>query len=376
MRASVFTDRALERYARRFVWLAIDTEDARNADFLTKYPISVWPTLLVISPEKGEVALRYAGGATVPQLGKLLEDGERAVRGTAGPADEALARADRLANSGQRADAAKAYEEAVAAAPAQWSRLGRAAESLTFTLLQAGEHERCVRHAVDLHPRVKGTYSAASVAVNGIFCASELAAGQPGRAALMESLERAARDTLDDRSIPLSADDRSGIYDALVTAREALKDEDGARKLRAQWAAFLEDAAAAARTPEQRAAFDSHRLTVYLALQEPRRAIPMLEQSERDLPADYNPPARLAVAYHAMKDHDKALAASDRALARAYGPRKIGILRTRADIHAARGDKEAARRTLDEAIAFAEALPPGQRNERTIASLKKRREAM
>jgi len=38
MRAFVFTDKALERYAGQFVWLAIDTENSKNAPFLTKSP--------------------------------------------------------------------------------------------------------------------------------------------------------------------------------------------------------------------------------------------------------------------------------------------------------------------------------------------------
>ena len=141
-------------------------------------------------------------------------------------------------------------------------------------------------------------------------------------------------------------------------------------------AAFLEGEAARAKSPEARAVFDSHRLSTYLALGQPERAIPMLEASEQDLPEDYNPPARLAVAYKAMKKYDEALAASDRALARAYGPRKIGILQTRADIYAAMGDPGAARRTMEETLRYAEGLPPGQRSEKTVASLKKKLEAM
>ena len=75
----------------------------------------------------------------------------------------------------------------------------------------------------------------------------------------------------------------------------------------------------------------------------------MLEASERDFPDDYNPPARLALAYRAMKKYDEALAASDRALARAYGPRKLVILQARADIYDEEGRrrgraKDAARR--------------------------------
>jgi tetratricopeptide (TPR) repeat protein len=371
MRAFVFTDKALERYAGRFVWLAVDTENSINADFLKKFPISVWPTLLIIDPKKEAVALRYAGGATVPQLEKLLRDGERVVRGTRGKADEVIARGDRLWNEGKNAEAAKAYDEALANAPRRWSRFGRAAESLTFALYQAKDYERCATRALELYPRVRGTYSAANVASNGLACTIETP-----KHTNFDALEKATRETLDDPKIPLSADDRSGLYIALIDARNAVKDEEGARTLREQWAAFLESEAAKAKTPEQRAVFDSHRLSAYLALKQPERAIPMLEQSERDFPNDYNPPARLAVAYRAMGKYDEALAASDRALAKAYGPRKIGILRTRADIYTSKGDKDAARRTMEEAIRYAESLPAGQRDEKTIASLKKRLEAM
>jgi hypothetical protein len=77
-----------------------------------------------------------------------------------------------------------------------------------------------------------------------------------------------------------------------------------------------------------------------------------------------------------MKRWDEALAPSDRALAKAYGPRKLGIYSTRADIFSGKGDQEAARRTLEEAIAYADALPPGQRSETAIAGLRRKLAAL
>ncbi len=376
MKAYVFTDKSLERYAGQFVWLAIDTENGRNAAFLAKYPIHVWPTLLVLDPKKETVALTYAGGATVPQLRKLLDDGRGVVKGTRSAADQAIARADRLANEGKPAEAAKAYQEAIAAAPKGWSRLGRAAESLLFSLSFARDNSRCVEEALVLYPRVKGTYSAANVASVGLGCATELKDDDPRRARAIAALEAATRETLEDKSIPLSGDDKSGLYDSLIGARQALKDEAGAHTLREEWAAFLEGETAKATTPEQRAVYDSHRLGAYLALKQPEKAIPMLEQSERDFPKDYNPPSRLSVVYKAMEKYEEAIAATDRALARAYGPRKIGIYRNRADIFALKGDKESAKKTLEEAIRYAEALPKEQRSEPLIASMKKKLETM
>jgi len=376
MRAYVFTDKSLERYAGRFVWLSIDTEQAKNTAFLKAHPISVWPTLLILDP-KDKVVFRYAGGATVPQIRKLLADGERAAQGSHGKADMALVRADALASNGKQAEAAKAFDEAIAAAPKGWPRLGRASESLVFALLQSHDPQRCAERALALYPRVRGTSSAVNVAGTGLSCATDLDAKSWNRSELVAGLEKATRETLAaaDR-IAMSADDRSGLYESLVDARDHAKDEPSALKLREEWAAFLEGEAAKAKTPDQRAVFDSHRLTVYLGLKQPEKAIAMLEQSERDLPKDYNPPARLIAAYRAAKRYDDSLAASDRALKLAYGPRKVGIYRSRAATYLAKGDKESARKTIKEAIEYAESLPAEQRSDATIASMKKQLDTM
>jgi len=185
-------------------------------------------------------------------------------------------------------------------------------------------------------------------------------------------LARDVRDVMADPKLTMSGDDRSGLYQTLIAEREDAKDDAGQARITREWSDFLDAEAARAKTPEQRASFDSHRLSAYMALKEPQRAIPMLEQSERDLPEDYNPPARQAVAYKEMKEWDKALAASDRALARAYGPRRLGILRTRAEIFEGKGDKSAAREALAQAIREWDALPEGQKNPAMLAALKKK----
>ncbi|MEZ5314083.1 MAG: hypothetical protein R2862_10765 [Thermoanaerobaculia bacterium] len=143
-----------------------------------------------------------------------------------------------------------------------------------------------------------------------------------------------------------------------------------------EWIALLDGAAAKAGTPAACAVFDSHRLSAYLEAGEPERAVPMLEASERDFPRDYNPPARLAIAYRAMKKPDLALKAADRALELAYGPRRLGILRNRAKILEDKGDRKGARATLAAAIAEGDALPEAQRSERMMTALRKELEAL
>ncbi|HET7452558.1 MAG TPA: tetratricopeptide repeat protein [Thermoanaerobaculia bacterium] len=376
MRAFVFTDAALTRQAGRFVWLSIDTENAKNADFLKKYPVDVWPSMFVIDAATETAAMRWVGGATTPQLVGILADGERAVARKGGGFEEALARADRAYAEGKNADAAKAYREAIAKAPAEWPRYGRTVESLLFALDQSHDPASCVAVAREAFPRVRHSSSAVGVAGSGLGCAIELPPNHPERAAIVAGFERDVRAVMADPKIVMSGDDRSGLYMTLIDAREDAKDEAGQRKVTEEWSAFLDSAAASARTIEQRTSFDSHRLSAYLALKTPEKAVAMLERSEKDLPDDYNPPARLAVAWKELHDWDKALAASDRALAKAYGPRRLGILRTRAEIYQGKGDLASAKATLEKAIAEAEALPDGQRNPGMVAGLRKRLEAL
>ena len=394
MRAYVFTDSALARHAGRFVWLELDNEKAKNASVSKKLGIRALPTYFILDPVTEEVALRWVGGATVSQLDRILDDGRRAVMRGAKPgsgataarteaagrgaeqADRAREKAERLYGAGDNAAAAAAYGEALAAAPAGWAQYAPTVESRLFALTSCDSSEAAARLAREAYPRLKRTPSAANVAASGLDAALALPAEHPERAALVKTLTAAAREVVADSTLGVAADDRSGTYIALLDERKDANDEAGAREIARQWAAFLEGQAARAKSPEQRAVFDSHRLAAYIEMGEPARAIPMLEASERDIPGDYNPPARLAIAYQEMKRWDDALAASDRALPKAYGPRKLRLLRTRADLYAARGDTTAARRTVEEAIATAESFPPGQRSDATIDGLKKKLAAL
>ncbi len=394
MRAFVFTDKALERQAGRFVWLEWDTEKSRNAWLRKKFPVEALPTYFIVDPADERVALRWVGGATAAQLQKILDDGRASVTradaalarggkraaaslgGSYAAAAAAFAQGDALYAAADYAAAVAPFQMALAEAPPDWPRYSRAVESLLYALSQTAAHGPGARLALASFPRLRHTASAANVVVMGLDCAIQLPADSTSRAGMISDLEGAAREVVADSSLPIAADDRSAVYIGLLDARQDAKDEEGAKEVAGEWAAFLEGEARRATTPEQRAVFDSHRLSAYLQLGQPERAVPMLEASERDLPTDYNPPARLAVAYKAMKRWDQALAASDRALPKAYGPRKLGILQTRADIYLGLADTTAARRTLGDAVGMAESLPTGQRSENAIASLKKKLSAL
>ena len=398
MRAFVFTDSALVGQAGRFVWLEIDTEKAHNAVVRKRLNIPALPSFFVLDPADGRVALRWTGGATVAQLTKILDDGAEAVFPGSGPSLEvaygaksgivgwelspqgmstahSIARADSAYAAADYAVAATAYRQALATAPPGWPPYARVVESLLFSLQSIDSCEAVTRVAAEAWPRLARSSSSANLAASGLACALELPKDHPQRAATIATFEKACRAVVADTTLPIAADDYSAVYGTLVDLADDRKDEAASKRAAEDWAHYLDGEAARAKTPDQRVVFDSHRLAAYLAAGTPERAIPMLEASEKDFPGDYNPPARLAITYRAMKRWDDGLAASDRALAKAYGPRRLSLLQTRADLYAGKGDDASRRRTLEQALAEAEAFPPGQRSEAAIASLKKKLEA-
>lgn len=372
MKAFVFTDKALTSRAGQFVWLEIDTEKAVNAPVLEKFPVGAWPSFYVVDPRSEKMLVRWTGGGTVGQIESLLDAGRAAWKPAGNVRARELAAADGLNGAADYAGAAAVYGKLLADPPKGWSEFSRVVDAYIFALLKADRGRDCAEASLRFYPAVAGGPSAMSVASMGVDCAVELEEGVPDRATLIAQAEGNGRAALADPRVKAAVDDRSGLYLSLMAARDDAGDEAGKKALAEDCIRLLEDAAAKALTPEARTVFDAHRLTAYLEIGAPQRAVPMLEASERDLPDDYNPPARLAIAYREMREYDKALAASDRALAKVYGPRRLTVWRVRADIYKGKGDVEGEKKVLAQAITDAEALPKGQRSERSIASLKAR----
>lgn len=305
---------------------------------------------MVIDPPREQAVLRWPGSVNVAQLVKLLDDGERAARGGGSDPLGELARADRLA-AGKKPEAAAAYRALLPTLPAD--KRPRAVESLLNVLALGHDPAGCARAAVELVPSLPRGPSFANATSLGLGCAVELKGDERARA--LARLTPLGEEAV---ALPgLLADDRSGLYQQMVGVFGDAGDAAGKRAMAQRWLTFLEGEAAAAKTIEQRAAFDPHRVAAAVALGEPMRAEAALKASERDLPGDYNPPARLAVLYGEARRYDEAMAAIDRALAKVYGPRALRLLDQKADYQLARGDRAGARATLVKALATANALP-------------------
>lgn len=372
MRAFVFTDASLARHAGRFVWLSMDGEKAKNAPLRARLALDAYPTFFVVDPATERVVFRWVGSFSAEQFPRLLDAAEAALRGGGGPLGRALARADSLYAAGRDSAAAAAFRAVLAGAPDGWPERPRVFEAMLYALSRSGDAAACATLARERLPALGRDGHAALVAAAGLDGALALPAGRAERAELVAALEPVVRDLAADESVPMADDDRSGLWITVLSARQDAGDSTGARAAAAAWSDFLERAAARARTPAERVVFDSHRLSAFLEIGRPELALPMLEQSARDYPDDYNPHARLSIAWREMGRWDEAVAAADRALALAYGPRRITIYRARADALLGRGDRDAARATLAEALAFAERLPAGQRSAATQAGLRRR----
>ena len=371
LKSEVLTDPSLARFSDQFVWLSLDVERDSAAAFLERFPQPAYPTLWILRPD-GTPLLRWVGTLTAPQLAELLTDALVAHSGApASATSRKLLEAEGLAAEGQADAAIAAYRETLAMAPPDWPRRSRAANALLFLLIKADKNDECLALTEAEVPRTKpGDAGRPDLVIGGIGCATSLPASDVTRAAL-ETFAPLAHQIANDPT--MLGDDRSGAWAALVDADKALGRDQVATY--DAWIAFLESRDAA-KSPEQRQVFDMHRMYAYLGAKRPADAIKVLDQSARDFPSDYNPPARKAYVYLETARYDLALVEIERALSLVYGPRRLRVRAMEATIHEKRGDPAAARTALQTALREGEALPEAQRPTKLIADLTKRLAAL
>jgi len=368
MQGFVMHDRRLSGLTRRVVRLEVNTELPANAPFVERYPIDAWPSLLVIDPEAERVVLRWVGSATPAEVIRLADRGVRALGSAeAGRADAALFKADAAYAGRSYREAAGGYGEALLAGGRAWPHRALAAERQVQALFFAEDPAACAEGAKEVLPLLSSG-PRARAAATGLSCAAALE-DEAARRGAVAALEPGARAVL--RQGGLSDDDRSGVHEALLEAEDAVGDEAGGRAEARRWLVFLESAAARARTPLARSAFDAPRAAAAVRLGTPARALPAVKASVRDLPGDFAPLSTLATLYLALHEPKEALDAATRALALAQGPRQVRVLLIRAQAEEALHRTEEARATLEEAIRLGEEYPEALRPRGWVAQAKK-----
>ncbi|MFZ5439528.1 MAG: thioredoxin family protein [Myxococcota bacterium] len=355
MKEQVFTRDAFKAFEKDVVFAAVDTEKAKSAAFLEKFPIEVWPTLLFIDPQKETVVLKWLGSADEVQMQALLE-AARGGQGTLREADDALA-------AGNSGIAAEKYRAAIDAGEVK----ARTVLSMVSAMTLAKQYEPCTRTTLEQLPLFTVAADRVAALTWGLGCALELPEGK----LKSSSLDQLVREGTKALTLPgVVADDTSGLYELLVEERAAAKDDEGTKKLAAQWLAFLDAEAAKAKAPSERAVFDPHRVSAALKAGQAEQMIAPLLQSEKDFPKDYNPPARLAAIYRELGRTDEALAAIDRALGKCKeGPRKLRLFDTKAGLLDKKGDAAGKKKVLGEALKYAKKLPKSQVSKQRLEAL-------
>jgi thiol-disulfide isomerase/thioredoxin len=374
MRSYVLSSPQLAPLADKLVFLAIDTESDANAAFVRRFPNDVWPTLYVIDPTSERATVKWPGTATARELVQFLGDSVLATRGgvTSDAERDALAaffRGNAFAASGDLIHAETEFRDALARSNAAFKERPRVVEAAVSVLYEAEKWSECLDLAKRELPSLPHSSSRATVIATAMECSDE---GKLNGDVLLT----AARADLESDDGAILADDRSSLFDSVVSALEARGEKEAAKAQAERWAKFLEDAAARAPTAEARAVFDAHRLLAYTAAGRPLDAVPVLEQSAKDFPRDYNPKARLAKAYFDAHDLPHARAYVELAMKDVYGPRTLRVADLAATIAKAEKKPGDAARFLRDAIARTNNLPLTVKQQRLLEKTKKELSAL
>ncbi|WP_438021896.1 thioredoxin family protein [Sorangium sp. So ce233] len=376
MKHVVLTDPSLRPFADWVVFADIDTDRPENAPFLERHEVTVWPTFFVLEPANGEVVGLWRGAASVQELRELLREALAAMDAQAAaalPADDPgrlLVEAKRAHSAGDHAAAAAAYQRALAKAGKDWPRRSEALLGLVAALRKK-DAAACAEVGRAHVAEVRGAALPADFASVLLSCAAALPDRNAQRAAREAAVAR-LRAIVASPPADSSADDRADAWGILADGLQALGDAGGARAANESKLAVLEQAAREAKAPEGAAAHDYGRAMAYLALGRGEEAVAMLKEREAQMPDSYEPPARLAQVLHAMGREDEALSAVERAIGRAYGPRRLRFLKLRAEIQEKLGRRAEQVATLREEVAGYEALPKGHASPSALDDARRR----
>jgi thiol-disulfide isomerase/thioredoxin len=373
MQSTVFMDASFKADADKFVFVALDTDREVNAAAVDKFPLSAWPTFYVIGHDE-HVLARFVGAASIAQFHAFLDAGTRAMKGGAVGPDEHLLNAERAVAAKDLAKAEAELVAALAAAPPEWPRKADALVSLIGTKRKRKDLAGCVETGEKYLDENGNAASASDFLSYATGCAKDLVTKDPTQAERVKKLrERAVarwRGLAADKATPMSVDDRSDVMMYLRDTLVLLDRKDEAKQVAEAQRAMLDEAAAKAANPMAAMTYNWPRAEVYVFLEKPLELVPALEKSHADLPKEYDPLARLGWIYLKAGKLDEAAKVTDKALALAYGPRKVRVLTQRAEIAAKMNDKPTERSMREQIVKLYESMPAGHANAGALAKAK------
>jgi thioredoxin-like negative regulator of GroEL len=372
MKSFVLGDPALAPLAEAAVFAAVDFDKPRSAAFAARYHVSTLPTFLVLDPASGDVLATWIGSASARELRSMIElAGSASATGDAGATPmDAFRSACALRAREDFAGAASAFAACVERAPEGWPLRGAALVGWMDALASSDRPDACadvgLRHAREM----TGATTPADAGATLLACAERLSG--EARAKARAQAVRMLRAYVERPPPGASVDDRSGASATLAYALELEGDAKGARAVAERWVAMLEDAAKKADGPASARTFDFHRASVLVTLGRADEAIRLLEERVKQLPDEYEPVGRLASVLAQVERWSEALPLARRAVALAYGPRRLRYMALEAELLGKLGDKEAQRATLAREVKGWQELPEGQASAASLADARKR----
>lgn len=380
MKHYVFTEPALAPLESRVVFLALDTDREANAAFLEKFPVHVWPSLFAIDPDSENLMGFWPGSASLTELRGFLNDSLLALEqlnNSELPRDSPLhlmVRAKSAQNEGNPQQAEALFEKALDRAPGDWPRRSEAMYGRLQALASAGRIAECAGFGAKVLLKVQGAALPADFASLLLSCSSRHPNVQE-RARVRRAVINRLEKLLEKPASDMAPDD---VADALAILAEAEEDEGQvtkARRTRERGLEVMERAADAAKTPRMAATYDYQRANAYFALGRGNEAIELLEKRMAELPDSYEPPARLASILERMGEPARALEALEKALAHAYGPRRLAYLAQKARLCQALGRSAEQIEALEQEVQGYRELRDGQRNRARRRDAEQRLEA-
>lgn len=369
MQTTVFTDPAFAADAPKFVFAGIDTDRPENAEVVGKFAPSAWPTFYVIGTDEAVLA-RFIGAATVAQFRDFMATGAKAAAGGGAVADSRYLGGQRALAKKDFVTADEEFTAALGAMPEGWPRRDELLNALIMVKTKRGDTKACL----DIADKYMDAAGANALATNFIAMAdgcADKAKDDPRATAIRERGIARWKAILADPAAPLSADDRAEALGYLRDALDATGKPDEAKQTAEQLRATVDDAYAKAPTPLGKMTYIWPRAEVYVYLKRPLDLVADYEALAKQLPQEYDPPARLGWLYLKGGKLDEAATWTERALGLVYGPRKARVLAQRAEIAKAAGDKAKERSYREQVVKLWESLPPGQQSADSLEAAKK-----
>jgi thiol-disulfide isomerase/thioredoxin len=368
MQTTVFTDPAFAADATKFVFAGIDTDRPENAEVVGKFAPSAWPTFYVIGNDEAVLA-RFIGAANVAQFRDFMASGAKAVAGGGAVADARLLGGQRALAKKDLATADEELTAALAAMPESWSRRDELLNAAIMVKSKRGDAKACL----DLADKYLDVAGENALATNFIAMAdgcADKAKDDPRAKAIRDRGIARWKAILADPAAPLSIDDRAEALGYLRDALEGTGKVDEAKQVAEQSRKMIDDAYAAATTPVGKMTYIWPRAEVYAWLERPLELVADYEALSKQLPKEYDPPARLGWLYLKGGKLDEAAKWTEHALGLVYGPRKARVLAQRAEIAKAAGDVATERSYREQVVKQWESLPAGQQNPDSLAAAK------